>query len=124
MSDIIKVSSLGKTWLFDLDGTVLVHNGYKNGGDVLLDGAKAFFDSISYDDKIVFLTSRKIADKEITEKFLSENGIRYDHIIYDLPYGERIIVNDKKNSGLVTAIAVNTNRDEFMKIKFEIDKTL
>lgn len=34
----LKLSSLPKTWIFDLDGTILVHNGYKNGGDRILPG--------------------------------------------------------------------------------------
>ena len=45
-------------------------------------------------------------------------------IVYGLPYGERILINDRKPSGLPTAIAVNTDRDRFMEAVFEVDETL
>ena len=47
------------------------------------------------------------------------NGIRYDAIVCGVPYGERILVNDRKPSGLTTAIAMNTERDVFMDAAFE-----
>ena len=37
-------SNLNKTWIFDLDGTLVIHNGYKCGEDTLLPGIKEFFD--------------------------------------------------------------------------------
>ena len=115
----ILVSGLGKTWLIDLDGTVVKHNGYKTDGkDSLLEGAKEFFAAVSPDDVVIFLTSRTKEYAQMTEKFLDENGIRYDSIVYGLPYGERILLNDCKPKGLKTAIAVNTKRDRFMQSRF------
>lgn len=119
------VSSLGKTWILDLDGTLVKHNGYKiDGKDSWLVGAKEFLLKIPEKDKIIFLTSRTEKEKFLTEKFLADNGIRYDDIIYNAPYGERILVNDEKPSGLQTAIAVNTQRDKFMTDCFEVDDSL
>lgn len=124
-NNTIKVSPLEKTWIFDIDGTIVKHNGYKlDGEDSILDNAKEFFNNIPANDMIIFITSRPIELKEETERFLKDNNIRYNHIIYNAPYGERILINDKKMSGLNTAIAVNTKRDEFCNIKFEIDKNL
>ena len=121
----ITVSSLGKTWLFDLDGTVVKHNGYlTDGKDTLLDGAKEFFAAVPPDDTIVFLTSRSEKYAQTTEAFLKENGIRYNSIVYGLPYGERILVNDCKPSGLKMAVAVNTKRDTFMHSTFKVDENL
>ena len=115
------MSPLGKTWLFDLDGTVLKHNGYKiDGEDTILFGAKEFLDSLPSEDIIIFLTSRKTQYMDKTIKFLNDNGIRYNNIIFDLPYGERILVNDDKPSGLKTSYAINTQRDIFMKDEFII----
>ena len=121
----ILVSKLNKTWILDLDGTICKHNGYKmETGDYLLQGAKEFLNSIDKDDMVIFITSRTVEYKEQTEQFLRKNQIKYDYIIYDAPYGERILINDKKDSGLVTAIAINTERDKFMKEKFEVDNNL
>lgn len=120
-----KVSPLRKTWIFDLDGTLVKHNGYKTDGmDSWLEGAKEFLTHISAEDKIIFLTSRTEAEKALTEQFLAKSQVRYDAIIYDAPYGERILINDCKPSGLITAIAINTKRDEFMPDCFEVDELL
>lgn len=125
MEQTIMVSPLGKTWIFDIDGTICKHNGYKlDGHDTILPGAAEFFHDIPKEDKIVFLTSRKEEAAAGTEAFLEENGIRFDAILYDMPYGERILVNDKKPSGLTTGIVVNTTRDEFMETRFEVDPFL
>ena len=35
-----RLDDIEKTWIFDLDGTLVVHNGYKNGVDELLSGVK------------------------------------------------------------------------------------
>lgn len=125
MEENIVVSNLNKTWIFDLDGTICIHNGYKmKSGDVLLQGAKEFFVNIDKDDMIIFVTSRKEETKLETEEFLKKNNIRYDHIIYNAPYGERILINDMKPSGLKTSISINTKRDEFMKNIFVKDDNL
>ena len=119
------VSTLGKTWILDIDGTIVKHNGYKlDGKDSFLAGAKEFLLNIPETDKIVFLTSRTEECKEQTERFFDENGIKYHAIIYGAPYGERILVNDKKPSGLEMSIAVNATRDIFMDVEFEVDESL
>lgn len=112
--DKLILSTLPKTWIFDLDGTLLKHNGYKiDGYDTLLDGAKEYISSIPKDDRIIIFTSRSIEYKQMTLDFLSEHGIRYDNILFDMPMGERIIVNDRKPSGLEMSFAMNIDRDNF-----------
>lgn len=112
MNKILKLSKLSHTWFIDIDGTVVKHNGYKiNGIDTILNDALSFFKKIPLDDCIILVTSRKIELKEQTESFLRGNGIRFDKIIYDLPYGERILINDNKPSGLVMSYSVNLQRD-------------
>lgn len=119
------LSPLGHTWILDLDGTIVKHNGYKiDGFDSFLDGAKEFLDSIPEGDMIIFLTSRKETQRQQTERFLTENGVKYGYIIFGVPYGERILVNDRKPSGLETAVAVNCKRDELEKIYIEISNDL
>lgn len=125
MKDKIKVSPLGKTWILDIDGTIVKHNGYKiDGFDTFLPGAEDFLKAIPKDDKIIFLTSRTKEYKEVTETFLRKNQIRFDMIIYGLPYGERILINDKKPSGLRTSLAFNTDRDVFLECDFVVDENL
>lgn len=125
MSKSIKVSSLPKTWILDIDGTIVKHNGYKiDGQDMLLDGAKEFLDNIPAQDMIIFITSRTEEFREETQTFLKANNIRFNHIIYGAPYGERVLINDKKTSGLPMAIAINTDRDVFTDVQFEIDDNL
>lgn len=125
MSESITVSTLGKTWLLDLDGTLVKHNGYKlDGEDTLLPGARDLLAQCGTQDKVILLTSRKREYAAQTEAFLRRQGIRYDAILYELPYGERILVNDRKPSGLPMAIAVNTVRDAGPDVRFTTDENL
>ena len=119
------LSPLGKTWLFDLDGTVVKHNGYKTDGhDTFLEGAREFLLGIPETDRIIFLTSRQDWCIPQTEEFLKAAGIRYECIINNLPYGERIVVNDRKPSGLEVSVAVNLDRDAPLDLEYEIDGSL
>ncbi len=106
------LSTLPKTWFFDLDGTIVKHNGYKTDGqDTLLPGAAEYLAGLPKEDKVILITSRTEACREMTIRFLQEQGIRYDEILFCLPVGERIIVNDRKPSGLDMAVAINIDRD-------------
>lgn len=122
---IIELSPLGKTWILDLDGTLVKHNGYKlDGHDTLLTGAKEFLRNITSEDLVIIVTSRKEDVREETIAFLQENQIRYDYIIWNAPYGERIVINDKKPSGLKTAIAVNVVRNRIPILQISINVKL
>lgn len=121
----LELSTLGHTWILDLDGTILKHNGYKiDGKDSFLDGAREFLENIPKKDMIIFVTSREESCRERTESFLEENGIVYHSIIYGAPYGERILMNDDKPSGLKTAISINVKRDANVTIKIEENSKL
>ena len=118
----IHLSHMSKTWILDLDGTIVKHDGpFLDGEDSFLPGAKEFLQSIPKEDMIVFLTARTEYEKPHTLRFLREKRVRYDHIIFNAGRGERILINDKKRDGLLTAFAVNTERDEFCKVKFVRD---
>lgn len=125
MGDRLVLSTLGHTWILDLDGTFVKHNGYmKDGRDTFLEGARAFLQKIPEKDMVIFLTSRREAYRDATEGFLNEQGIRFDHIIFDAPYGERILINDDKPSGLRMSIGIRTERDQWSGIEVEEDKAL
>lgn len=123
--DKIVLSTLSHTWILDLDGTIVKHNGYKiDGEDSFLPGAKEFLENIPKKDMIVFLTSRAKEYWEMTEDFLKKNGVRYDHIIFNVPYGERILINDDKPSGLKMSVALGLRRDCFQLPGMEYDDSL
>jgi hypothetical protein len=111
MEERVRLSPLGHTWLIDLDGTVLKHNGYLQGGDELLEGVCAFWSRIPADDHVILLTARDEVDRVATLDFLTAQGLRFDQAIFGLPVGERILINDAKPNGLVTALAVSVVRD-------------
>lgn len=119
------LSSLLHTWLIDLDGTLVRHNGYlKDGQDTLLPSSAAFLHGIPKEDTIIFLTSRKEKYRKVTEDFLRQNGIKYDYIIFELPVGERILINDNKESGLPMAYAMQLDRNKGINADIITDDTL
>lgn len=121
----VVMTTLGKTWLLDLDGTLVKHNGYKiDGEDRLLPGAEQLLAQIRPEDTVILLTSRGPECREKTESFLRRHTIRYDHIVFGLPYGERILINDRKPSGREMAFAVNTRRDHACELKFVRDSEM
>ena len=122
--ETLTLSPLPHTWILDVDGTLCVHNGHLNGGDELLAGVKEFMEQLPEGDMVVLITSRKEEHGPALEAFLHEHGIRYDHIIYGAPMGERILVNDDKPSGLCTAYAVRKRRDETLALEFRINTDL
>ena len=114
MEQELILSTLPKTWIFDLDGTLVKHNGYKlDGKDTLLDGVKEYLDELPKEDKIIILTSRLEEYGEMTIEFLREQERRFDQILFEMPMGERILVNDRKPSGVDMAVALNLERDSF-----------
>ena len=122
---MLKLSKLNHTWILDVDGTLVKHNGYLiDGYDTLLDGTKEFFDKIPAEDKIVLLTARKDEYIPALKEFLKENNLRYDYLLTDMPLGERILVNDDKPSGLKCAYAFCKERNAAFDIDFEIREDL
>ena len=121
----LKISPLGHTWVLDFDGTLVEHNGYKTGEDKFLPGAKEFLQSIPKDDFVLILTAREKDAKGKTEKFLKKNGIRYNEILFEMPMGERILINDNKPSGLRCAYAITPNRNQGLEnLDIVIDENL
>lgn len=110
MTDLT-LSPLPHTWFIDVDGVIMRHNGHKDGTDELLPGAHAFWDQIPANDLIVLVTARQSEEVDALLRALNTAGLRHDRILAGLPVGERIVINDRKPSGLQTSIAVNLERD-------------
>ena len=67
MQNMLELSLMRHTWILDLDGTVVKHNGYKiDGEDTLLPGVKEYFEAIPQEDKVVIFTSRTEEYREST----------------------------------------------------------
>lgn len=105
------LSRLPHTWLIDVDGTILRHNGQLMGGDELLPGVKAFWESIPCADVVVLLSARNEEERASTLAFMQKHNLRVDYAIFGLPKGERVLINDEKPRGMKTAIALNVSRD-------------
>jgi hypothetical protein len=112
---LINLSTLPHTWIFDIDGTICVHNGYKSGEDKVLPGVRELFAQIPKDDYILLLTARDESVKQELFNFLKCNNIRYNQVLFGLPFGERILINDRKPSGLVTAFSYSPQRDQGLR---------
>ena len=113
MTKEVKISkNILHTWLIDVDGTMFKHNGYlTNGKDQILPGVKIFWKKIPKNDKIIILTARKKKFKKETIETLRFFRLRFNEIIFDLPFGERILINDTKPFGLKTSLSLNIKRD-------------
>ena len=108
----LTLSPLPHTWLIDVDGTVVRHNGHKDGGDVLLPGVRDFWRGLPDGDVVILLSARTEAERPATLAFLEGEGLRFDRAVFGLPSGERVLINDAKPSGLTTALAISVGRDE------------
>lgn len=125
MIKLPNLSGLAHTWLIDIDGVLLSHNGYINSQDEILPGVLKFWSRIPDQDYIILLSARSKKHEPATLAFLDQHHIRYNHTIFEIPVGERILINDRKPSGLVTAIALNVARDVGLcGIEVNIDTTL
>ena len=69
----IEMSTLSKTWIFDLDGTLVKHNGYKSKEEVLPGVKKFFSDNIKQEDKVIFMTARTLQQASTAIEILSKD---------------------------------------------------
>ena len=110
-----------KTFFIDIDGTIIAHpeegkldkiseiDGYV---EELLPSAKEFFESLKENDIVIFTTGRREKHRKLTERTLKYHNIKYKHLIMDLPWGQRYLINDTTNMLYQKAIAINLLRDK------------
>ena len=105
-----------KTIILDIDGTLVEHvppnvaQGFNQMR--LLDGTiekLIEWDRLGYN--IILLTGRRESSRRQTERQLEEVGIFYDQLIMGVGGGCRILINDKKPGGQLTAFSINLDRD-------------
>ena len=122
---------LDKTWFVDLDGTVFKHrtnneidsfiNEYGKEShlrEVPLVDRIRFFRNLPKGDSIIITTARLEHQREHTLRTLDYWKMPYNSLIFDIPSGPRIVVNDIKpplTAGnkhyLDTAYALNVDRN-------------
>lgn len=110
-----------KTILCDIDGTIAIHKlPIENANGIskleLLEGTKEKFsewDSKGYN--IILITGRKESMREVTEKQLKDAGLFYDKLLMGVGGGDRILINDKKPDGRITAFSYNVDRNDGIK---------
>ncbi len=121
----LTLSNLPKTWFIDFDGTLCQHGlYYHNGRDEILPNIKEFFAQIPPDDVIIITTARESEIKQSIIDFMAFHQLRYNQIICDLPIGERILINDNKQQGLVTAYSIALSRNMGIDINIVIDDNI
>lgn len=110
---------MNKTWFIDIDGVIFPHNGYLNLDqteiETPLPGVADFFRYLDPADQVVLVTARSKKYELFTKNSLKINNIRYNLVVFELPAGPRIIINDMKESGLKTAFAINVRRNNGLK---------
>tara|TARA_R100000008_G_C3576359_1_gene165547 strand:- start:101 stop:478 length:378 start_codon:yes stop_codon:yes gene_type:complete len=105
-----------KTIFIDIDGTILKHgqNLHKmcTAKPEILDGAiEKFLEWRRKEYYIVITTARVEGLRQVTQKQLTDVGLFYDQMIMGLPNGPRVLINDKKPEGIVSAAAYCIDRD-------------
>ena len=106
-----------KTWFIDLDGVLAMHNQYKSGNDEIIEGSREALSKIPKKDIVIITTARPYKYKKDTIDILKKNDIRFDSILFGLNSGLRVLINDKKPTGHITARAINLKRNSGLKDK-------
>jgi len=103
-----------KTWFIDFDGTLVLQKSHMSEDDHILPGTEDFFNKmVKEDDHVIITTARKKEEhEERIIRFLKKYNIKYNKIICDLPSGKRVLINDKKPDGTLTAYSYNLERDK------------
>lgn len=112
-----------KTYFIDIDGTI-VHNLSREDLELkskipgfvqeLLPGVKDFFMNLNEYDIVIFTTARPSKYREMTERTLTYNNIKFHGLLMDLPSGSRYLINDTPNMLYKKAIGINVLRDHGM----------
>lgn len=108
---------MSKTIFIDIDGTILSHP--RNVSNVhkyeqkRLDGVLDKFNEwLVKDYMIIITTARPESLREITLKQLESLGLFCHQLVMGCRCGPRIVINDIKDDGTMTAFAINLNKNE------------
>ena len=62
--------------------------------------------------KIILTTARSKKKCKQVLKLLKHQGLNFYKCVYDLGVGQRLVINDKKSTGLKSAFSLNTERNK------------
>ena len=105
-----------KTIICDIDGTLIKHHGDLSkqilNPPILLSGTIEKLNEWEREGhRIILMTGRKESMRPETEIQLSSLGIFYDQLVMGATNGERVLINDSKPNGDITATAVCIERN-------------
>lgn len=105
-----------KTIFCDIDGTIFwhredLHSIVSLNPEVLSGVMDKFLEWREKDYYIVLTTARPEGSRSITQTQLDRHGIFYDQLIMGLPVGPRVLINDTKPCGMITAEAICVDRN-------------
>jgi len=105
-----------KTYFLDIDGTLLHHGhdlaGMMMGEPRLIEGTQeTLLKWRAEGHYIVITTARPEGLRSLTETHLNQVGIFYDQLVMGLTSGPRVLINDTKPDGRITAFAHSIERD-------------
>ena len=109
-----------RTIICDIDGTIFQHHGdicgqHRSHG-TLLPGAQDRFREWDREGCcIILVTGRRESVRADTERQLAEAGIVHDHLIMGVGGGKRVLINDLKPNGELTAEAICIDRNKGMR---------
>lgn len=112
---------LPKTLFMDIDGTLVEHKNphltsLPSHKMNVLDGTiEKLLEWNKKGYTIILVTGRRESNREITVKQLQEAGIFYDQLIMGIGRGPRVVVNDLKPNGMISAHSFNIVRDSGVK---------
>jgi uncharacterized HAD superfamily protein len=110
------MSNKRKTIFLDIDGTILEH---KENLHRMITEEPVVLDSVidkflqwrSEGHYIVLTTARVEGVRRVTEDQLSRLGIFFDQLVMGLTTGPRVLINDTKSDGTITALARPLDRN-------------
>lgn len=106
-----------KTIFCDIDGTLVKHENpsktaFPNHTMELLPGTiEKLLEWNKEGHYLILTTGRRESQRIVTEKQLQDVGIFYDILIMGVGRGKRVVINDKKPDGTITADSINLDRD-------------
>lgn len=113
---------IGDTYFLDIDGTLVPHLTNEQIDlimsnkivikEELLVGVKELWTKFKKNDVIIITTARRESHRELTTKIFTENNLRYDNLIMNLPSGQRVLINDSPDIFYKKAISINVKRNQ------------